>query len=467
MISFTTQEKNALNLFSPGFGGTKVPEWLKKFLDNGLGGVTLFGSNTPDLETTNNLVAQLRIYNPDLIVSIDEEGGDVTRLFAREGSPIPSAALLGKINNLEFTEKCFLNLGNILKSLDIDMTFAPVADVVSSPKNPILGVRSFGIDTDLVCEHIAAAVTGLKKAKVSSSLKHFPGHGGAIEDSHHSLPRVRETYEILEEIHLKPFLSGITAGADSIMVGHLVIESLDAKNAASQSKIVMNEFLRNKIGYQGVIITDALDMGALGGAASISQSAVNAISTGADFLCFSGLSEQEEFVSTSINHVTKAISAGLIDESEIAESSLRIAHLRDQTKQTIKAKNINSDELTSGFEIYGNPKIKSKSIKYSQLSGEPTIAAGHINWGLKNALLSKELNVLEVDHFEDVEIVVFRDAWRDRKMYSQITKIKEFNPDCIFIDMGWPTLEFNPKNLIRTFGVGAITSEAVVSLLLA
>lgn len=467
MNSFSSQEKNILKLFSPGFGGTKVPEWLKKFLDNGLGGITLFGSNTPDLETTNNLVTQLRYYNDDLIVSIDEEGGDVTRLFAREGSPIPSAALLGKINDLELTEKCFLKLGSVLKSLDIDMTFAPVADVVASPKNPILGVRSFGTDTDLVCNHVASAVSGLKKAKIGSSLKHFPGHGGAFEDSHHSLPRVTGSLDLLEQIHLKPFLAGITAGADSIMVGHLIIESLDTINAASQSRFVMKEFLRDKINYQGVIITDALDMGALGGPAKISKSAANAISAGADFLCFSGLSDQEEFVSSSIDHLIRSLNAGLIDESEIAKSSIRIARLRDNAKQTIKADDINFKELISGFEIHGDPRIKSNSIKYSQLNGEPTIAAGHINWGIKEALLSKDLSILEVDYLENVEIVVFRDAWRDSKMLSQITQIRDLNPECIFIDMGWPTIEFIPKNLIRTFGVSAITSEAVVSILLA
>lgn len=466
MNSFTTQEKSALKLFSPGFGGTKVPEWLKKFLDNGLGGVTLFGSNTPDLETANNLVAQLRFYNPDLIVSIDEEGGDVTRLFAKEGSPIPSAALLGKINDVEFTEKCFLNLGNVLKNLDIDLTFAPVADVVSSPKNPILGVRSFGTDSDLVCKHISAAVTGLKKAKVSSSLKHFPGHGGAIEDSHHSLPKVAGSYEMLEQIHLKPFLSGIIAGADSIMVGHLIIESLDAHNAASQSKIIMNELLRKKINYQGVIITDALDMGALGGPANIANSAVNAISAGADFLCFSGLSEQEEFVLNSTKLVVKAISTGAIDESKVADSAIRNARLRKKSDQEIQSNSINLNELLVGFEIHGNPKINTQSIKYSQLNGEPTIAAGYINWGIKKALVSKNLSVNVVDDFMDAEILVFRDAWRDSKMFSQIMRIRDFNPDCIFIDMGWPTLEFNAKNLIRTFGVSAITSDAVVAVLL-
>ena len=466
MKNFSEKDQLALGVLSIGFGGTRVPMWLKPYLENGLGGITLFGSNTPDLEATENLVKEIRHYNPSIVISIDEEGGDVTRIYAGTGSEQPSAAQLGRIDDIDYTRASYYNLGLVLNSLGIDLTFAPVADICSNSKNPIVGIRSFGDRADLVGRHVAAAVRGLQEAGTSASLKHFPGHGGVLEDSHHNLPRIKGSFVDLEALHLEPFLSGIKAGARSVMVGHLIVDSLDSENAASQSARVMRDFLRQDLAYDGVIITDALDMGALGGPANIPHSAAAAIRAGADFLCLSGLPDQSSFVAGSMQRIVTGIEQGQIDESNLRASTDRISKLRGLREGLEVKSHLDLNTQLKGFEVFGNPKVSKNFITYRQLSGEPTAAAGHIKWGIKDALETAAVKVNVTNSYDAIDVLVFRDAWRDPAMWSEVVRVATFNPDCIFIDMGWPTTEFTAKNLIRTFGVGNLTSRAVLSLLL-
>ena len=189
--SFNKVDSAILKTFSPGFGGPTVPEWLKPWLENGLGSVTLFASNTPNFETAQNLIAELLSYNPEILIAIDEEGGDVTRLFVREGSRYPTPALLGQCDDEDLTYRSYNSMGAVLRDLGIDITYAPVADVVTVENNPIVGVRSFGMTTDVVSRHVKQAVRGLQDAGVSACIKHFPGHGAVVEDSHHDLPYIK------------------------------------------------------------------------------------------------------------------------------------------------------------------------------------------------------------------------------------------------------------------------------------
>ena len=147
-MKFNNNEKAILAHFSPGFGGTEIPDWIFKYLENGLGGITLFSSNCPSLDVTRELILKIRAISPNIIISLDEEGGDVTRLFVPEGSPFPTPALLGRCNDLELTESSFKELGKILKSIGVDLNLAPVADVATQSDNPIVAVRSFGNDAD-------------------------------------------------------------------------------------------------------------------------------------------------------------------------------------------------------------------------------------------------------------------------------------------------------------------------------
>ena len=296
-------DKAILAHFSPGFGGTEIPQWLFPWLENGLGGITLFSSNCPSLESTAQLVDEIKAIAPNIIISIDEEGGDVTRLFVPEGSPFPTPALLGRCNNSELTQNSYFELGKILRAVGVDLNLAPVADVSVEIENPIVGVRSFSSDFETASTHVVSAISGLRKAGVASCIKHFPGHGGVVEDSHHDLPKLLGNLDELESTHLKPFKDAIAAGVEAVMTGHIVVPALDEKAPASCSSKLTKDYLRETLKFKGLVVTDALDMGALGGPKKIHQSALRAMSAGADLLCFSGLFDQSTFVENSLLNI--------------------------------------------------------------------------------------------------------------------------------------------------------------------
>lgn len=344
--------------FSPGFGGTDIPDWLKSWLERGLGGITLFSSNCPSLEETARLVQDLRRGSEHLIISIDEEGGDVTRLFVREGSPFPTPAMLGLCNDVKLTEDTYFELGKVLKQLDIDMNLAPVADVAESKENPIVGVRSFGSDYGKVTSQTESAVRGLKKAGVAPCVKHFPGHGGIHVDSHHDLAVLSGSIDKLEKTHIAPFINSINSETDAIMVGHIVLEAIDNKFPTSQSRLVISEYLRKGLKFNGLVVTDALDMGALGGPKRLAHSATNALLAGADILCFSGLYDQADFISSSFEMIKSAVKGDDELSNSIMESATRLRAWKPPKPQGSSApKKMSIAPFASGFQVQGDVKV--------------------------------------------------------------------------------------------------------------
>ncbi|MGA1712603.1 MAG: glycoside hydrolase family 3 N-terminal domain-containing protein [bacterium] len=460
--------------FSPGFGGTSIPDWLKSWLDRGLGGITLFSSNCPSLEETATLISELRSYSSQLIVSIDEEGGDVTRLFVREGSPFPTPAMLGLCDDPSLTENTYFELGKVLRQLDIDMNLAPVADVAESKKNPIVGVRSFSSDFSKVSMHVESSINGLKRAGVAPCVKHFPGHGGVHADSHHDLAVLSGTLEELEQTHIAPFIQSIKGGTDALMVGHIILKAIDSRLPASQSKLVISEYLRKKLTFNGLVVTDALDMGALGGTKRLANSATKALLAGADILCFSGLFNQSEFISNSFQMIKAELEKDDLLAGSVIENAKKLSGWSPPKPQGSSASvPIPISPFTSGLEVKGEVKVVQRNITLIELSAEPTIAAGFVAWGLRRALTHAgkkvRLDSSDVDHSHGDNtqlIVAFRDAFRDKKLLHSLEQIYREYPDAIFVDMGWPTYVFQPKNIIRTFGSSALASDAAVSRML-
>jgi beta-N-acetylhexosaminidase len=469
MKTFTDIDRLILSTFSPGFGGAVVPEWIKPWLENGLGSVTLFASNTPNFETASNLISEIRSYNPDVLIAIDEEGGDVTRLFVREGSRYPTPALLGQCDDEDLTFRSYSSMGAILKSLGVDITYAPVADVVAYENNPIVGVRSFGMSSDVVNRHVLRAVQGLQSSGVSACVKHFPGHGAVLEDSHHDLPRIKLSKNDYERVHIEPFKNAIASGVSAVMIGHLIAECLDPNLPASLSSKILRDYLRSELGFKGLIVTDALDMGAIGGPTKIHESALNALTAGADLLCFSGMGDQSQFVVNSFEWIQSAFNRGEISEDSFVESSQRIGEIRVKNLNSIKVEqNIDYRELISGFEVLGDVELSSSAINLVEIGTKPTIAAGDVSWGIHRELRSVGINC-EI-HASDAEnlaskklVVAFRDAYRDGPLLATLNRLNQRFPDAIFVDMGWPTREFEPRNLIRAYGSSAIVSQAVAA----
>ena len=473
MGRFDLEDQLILSTFSPGFGGTSIPEWIKPWLDNGLGSITLFGSNTPTLESTHQLIQELRSYNEDLVIAIDEEGGDVTRLFVREGSRYPTPALLGKCDDEELTYSSYRSLGTLLRELGVNLSYAPVADVVAVHNNPIVGVRSFGTTADLVSRQVVQAVAGLQDSGVGACIKHFPGHGAVVEDSHHSLPRIKMSKADYEAGHVSPFRNAIARGVSAVMVGHLVVDELDAHKPASLSSKVQGEYLRGSLGFKGLIVTDALDMGALGGVPRIHESALQALLAGSNLLCFSGLGDQSQIVEASFVRIKDALKSGEIKSDYLAGIASPVRDFNSKILVSTEEKSeVDFDNLALGMHKSGSVNIKSPDINLIEIGTKPTIAAGDVSWGIHRELRAAGVK-FEI-HASDSEsalksekqlVVAFRDAYRDSQLLATLQNLQKRKPDAIFIDMGWPTLEFNPKNLIRSYGSSAIVSRVVVSIM--
>src|SRR5918996_2455732 len=198
----------ALRTLFPGFAGTEAPpERLGHLIAAGLGGVVLFGRNIDPVRGDAGIAAlsaRLRKHRPDLLIAIDEEGGDVTRLDVTTGSAYPGSAALGAADDPELTREVAASLASRLRACGIDINFAPVADVDVDPRNPIVGVRAFGSDPHKVARHAAAFVTGQQSHGVIATVKHFPGHGGTADDSHVSLPVLEAPRELLDRRGVGP-----------------------------------------------------------------------------------------------------------------------------------------------------------------------------------------------------------------------------------------------------------------------
>ena len=310
----------------PGFTGTDAPAWLLSACEEGLAGVIYFAYNTPDVATTARLSASLHEVSPDLLIAIDEEGGDVSRLEAATGSSIPGAAALGTIDDDDLTERVGLALGRLLAATGVDLDLAPVLDVNSRTENPVVGVRAFGATPDLVSRHGAAFVQGLHRAGVGACGKHFPGHGATDVDSHLSLPVVDDPLETIRERDLPPFVRAFEpdVAIDSIMTAHLLVPAIGPRPVSLEPAAAL---VAREMGFEGPIITDALDMGAVKGADGIGEVAVQAIEGGADLLCLGTTvgRDDEELFRQAQSALLAAVEQGRVTIERLLGSAARTA----------------------------------------------------------------------------------------------------------------------------------------------
>jgi len=307
------------------FDGAVPPPWLLRWLDDGLAGVLLFAANLGSLEQTRSLVSQLRSHNPHVLIAVDEEGGIVTRVEAASGSSYPGNAALGAVNDITVTRAVAQSIGAMLADRGINLNLAPVADLDGNPANPVVGVRSFGADPAHVAAHTAAFVTGLQANMVAACAKHFPGHGRAATDSHVTVPSVGTTLAELLATDLVPFRAAIQAGVRSVMTAHVVFPAID-EAPATLSRRLVTDVLRRELGFDGVIITDALGMAAIGDSAKTASGAIQAMAAGADLICLpSDATAQQRARDT----LTAAVFGGVLSPDRVAEAAARVRVLAD------------------------------------------------------------------------------------------------------------------------------------------
>ena len=316
--------RHALTVIQPGFEGTEPPDWLRRQLAQGLGGVCLFARNTPDPRVTARLAERLRAAGPHALIAADEEGGAVTRLESRHGSSWPGNTALGRIGDPDLTRAVAAEMGAFLAAAGITLAYAPAADVTSDPRNPVIGVRSFGTSAPHVAAHTAAFVEGLQGAGVAACAKHFPGHGDTAVDSHHDLPVLRVDADLLERRELLPFRAAIAAGVRTVMAGHLLVPCLDPHRPASLSGPVLTVLLRERLGFQGAVVTDALEMEAVARTEPLPALAVRAIAAGADLLCLGSRRTDEETVLAVRDALVTAVRSGELAEERLADAAARV-----------------------------------------------------------------------------------------------------------------------------------------------
>jgi beta-N-acetylhexosaminidase len=307
VIAALSPQKLAGQLLVVGFAGQEAPSELQDALAAGeRGGVVLFRRNLAGgsdgvaaLQRLNAGLASLSPSELPPLVAIDEEGGRVARLNP-PALVLPPMRRLADTGDLALIERVATAVGRELGCLGVTMNFAPVVDVDTNPDNPIIGDRAFSNDPARVVELAAAYLRGLRAGGVSSCLKHYPGHGDTLLDSHLALPTVAHDRARLEAVELVPFRR-LAAEADSMMTAHVVYPALDPGCPATLSPIIATDLLRREIGFEGVLFSDDLEMQAIQGHGSFGDAAVAALLAGCDLLLVCSRSDAQAEVHAAVS----------------------------------------------------------------------------------------------------------------------------------------------------------------------
>jgi len=320
-----------------GFPGTTATREVLELIQRyHVGNVILFSRNVRDAEQVRTLTRHLQKAAREaghvhpLLIAIDQENGIVQRL-GEAATLFPGNMALGAIGSEEVASEVALATGRELKALGINMNLAPVVDVNNNAANPVIGVRSFGEDPQLVARLGSAMVKGYQDAGVISCLKHFPGHGDTAVDSHLALPLIAHSLERLEAVELAPFRGGIEAGAGSVMIAHVAFPALTHDDAlpATLSSAIIQGLLREKMGYGGVIISDCLEMQAISDTFGTEPAAVMALQAGVDLVLVSHHAALQRGSFEAIREValTGELSAQVIQRAAERVVSLKARYL--------------------------------------------------------------------------------------------------------------------------------------------
>lgn len=306
------------------------------FAEHKPAGICLFSRNIKDRYQMADFSAELREHcGQDLIIAVDQEGGGVVRALDVPYSP--GNMLLGAANDLELTRQVASATARGLKAMGINMNFAPVADVNNNALNPVIGDRSFGENPEHVAKHVIAYLQGLQAEGVAATAKHFPGHGDTSIDSHHDLPILDFDLERLHSVELYPFKQAIAAGVSTVMSYHGFLAVLDDKNPATLSYKVMTGLLRNELGFDGLSVTDALEMKAIAKTHSAAQAVIAALKAGIDMPLYD---VHTSSIQTHINifeGIEKAIKTSELDLNTIKRSEERIRRLAKRYRVDAKS----------------------------------------------------------------------------------------------------------------------------------
>lgn len=408
------------------YNGSNVTEMLPEIeqlvKEYHLGGVILFRENVVTTEQTARLVSdyQAAAEKFGLLLTIDQEGGIVTRL--QSGTDMPGNMALGATRSTEIAGNVGQAIGEELAALGINMNLAPVLDVNNNPDNPVIGVRSFGSDPTLVGDLGVAYINGLQGTGVAATAKHFPGHGDTAVDSHLGLPEVPHDKERLMKVELFPFQQAMDAGIDAVMTAHVTFPKIDGTKAisakdgteiaipATLSEKVLTGLMREEMGYDGLIITDAMNMKAISDHFGPVDGAIRAVKAGTDIVLMPvGLAEVAE-------GLLDAVESGEVSESRIEQSVERILTLKvkrgilkEENPQPIEEKIANANAVV-GSEAHKQLEKEAAERSITLLKNENVlplnvkqdekivVIGGSFSGSLYDAVAAHHENTVHINH---------------------------------------------------------------------
>ena len=305
-------------------GVTVAGDATRQALENyPVGGIVYFAKNLESQDQVKEMIDNSQKYSSiGLFVATDEEGGVVNRLMDTVGTTYIGSMYYYKDDGDETAYEDAYTIANDMSALGFNLDFAPVADVWSNPDNTVIGERAYSDDYAQAAELVGNAVKGFNDGGVMCTLKHFPGHGDTAEDSHYSSAYVHRTKEEIMADEMQPFRSGIEAGAEFVMVGHLIVPDIDEVPATLSYKIATG-ILRDELKFEGVVITDSFEMESIADNYSVDDAVVMSVKAGMDMIL------QPKDMASAVNSIEQAVADGELSEDRIDESVRRILTLKE------------------------------------------------------------------------------------------------------------------------------------------
>jgi len=369
-LELTSREKIG-QLFMVGFMGTSVTQDLAAFLkEYKPGGVILFSRNLESVEQIVELTNDLQRCSPKfpLLIAIDQEGGRVSRL-PKGFTIFPPCELIGRCHSGELAYAAAATIAKELKAVGINMNMAPVLDVNSNPDNPVIGDRAFGSSPDRVIEMGLVTAAALHDYNVVACGKHFPGHGDTTADSHKELPVVEAPRERLEAVEFPPFRRAADAGIASLMTAHVLYKAMDGRLPATLSPEIITHLLRDQMQYDGVVLTDDLEMHAIVDHYGPGDAAVRAVVAGCDILL---ICKERDREIAAFEALEQAVASGTIDTARLDLSVARIQRMKQRYFLPYRPAVVSEAKLIAGCRTH---QALLESIRHAHARMQRTSAA--------------------------------------------------------------------------------------------
>ena len=332
-----------------GFAGDAIPSDLRllaRELD--LGGIILFARNVvaPDQVADVARDAQTMTQDLPLWVSVDQEGGRVARLKA-PFTVWPPMLTLGRSGDEALAERFARALASELKAVGISLDYTPVLDILTNPKNPVIGDRALAERAEDVARLGRRIITTLQQAGIAACGKHFPGHGDTATDSHHELPLIEHAPDRIEAVELVPFRAAIEADVASIMTAHILIPAYDGERPATLSPHVVDGLLKKRLGYGGLVLSDDLEMKAISARYGVPEATVAAIAAGCDAVLMCGTSQEPQFA--ALEAVIRAVEDGTLPLKRVEDALARHRRVKERFLAPARAKPLGGSALRAAL----------------------------------------------------------------------------------------------------------------------